>query len=99
MSTANRSARDVTDSGFLTLVIEGLRRSAALADQQARYGQRGERSRGAALKSPARAESTVGHPARSFEAPVVVTGPANRNVSARPNSRAAHSKHRFPSPL
>lgn len=97
MSTANRSDRGVTDSGFLTLVIDALRRSATIADHHQRHRRRGEPPRGAALAPPARPRNTARSAARLLDAPVVVTGAPNRNDSARPSAGAAHFKHRFPS--
>jgi hypothetical protein len=41
MSTAKWTARGVTHSGFLTLVIEALRQSAAVADEHARPASAG----------------------------------------------------------
>jgi hypothetical protein len=95
MSTAKWTAREVTHSGFLTLVIEALRRSSALADEHARYARRGERSRGATLAPPARAARTAGRPARALDGPAV-TGGLNRIVSARPKSQAVHSAALLP---
>lgn len=97
MSTANRTARGGTSGGFATLVIEALRRSAALADERTRHRQLGERSRGAgALDPAARTPSTAGRRRRSLEAPVVVTGAPNRNVRASPLSEPIGSKAPLP---
>ena len=85
MSAATRTDRGAIDSGFLTLVIEALGRSAALADEHARYGQRGERSRGAVLGPAARRRAPETARARSLDAPVVATRASNSNVSAKPN--------------
>ena len=84
MRAATRTDRGAIDGGFLTLVIEALGRSAALADQHARYGQHGERSRGAMLRPAARRRAPESARARSLDAPVVPTLASNRNVSAKP---------------
>jgi hypothetical protein len=95
MSTAKWTTHGVTHSGFLTLVIEALRRSSALADEHPRYARRDERSRGATLALPTRAASTAGRPARALDGPAV-TGGLNRIVSARPDPRAVHSRSLLP---
>lgn len=92
MSAANRSDRGATYGGFLTRVIDVLRRSATLADQHQSQARRNERPRGAAPAPPARAARIARRQTRSVDAPVVVTGMPNRKVSARPRARAAHAE-------
>jgi hypothetical protein len=85
MSTANGTVRGATYGGFLTLVIEAMRRSARLADERARHRQLGERYRGdSALDPAARAPTTAVPRPRSLGAPVVAGGAVARGVRTSP---------------
>lgn len=98
MSTAHRTAHVATRSGLLTLVIEALRRSAALADQHPRDRLADERSHRAVLKPPARGEHQ-GPP----DAPVASTNRGDRRAKSQSLSdarwRAAQARHRWSSSL
>jgi hypothetical protein len=93
MSIDHWGGRRVAYSGVLAHVIEMLRRSDSLAEQQVPRGQRGERSRGSALDRRAREPGAVGSRIELLDASMAVTAAEIESPSPGPTHELGVRRH------